>query len=745
MHRRLIRRAPVPAISHRSLHEPSDAHTSEHVSQVIRQSSGLPLARDDSNGLNIVDIVRILQRHKKALVFPTLLLTALVFALLQFVSPRFTAQARLLIEGDTQAPTSMIPVSARLRTNDETIATSEKYIITSHDLLSTVIEELSLDKLSEFNPQISKPDTTDSVKLSDEQVRSMIVNELGKKIVIVNEDDTRVITIQATSNDPQLSASIANTIVEKYLEQQIELKLSTASRVDGWLVKRIEQLRSEVTKANDEIEAYKAQSELLQPGALTIITQEVSELSSLLLNARNDRILAESQIESRTPILDSSLISSLINAEASLKGEIAGLAGKYGPRHPSMIRMQAELANLQRDINNETNKVSSTVVDKVRITSQREAELESQLASMKLRLAEAKRQEQGLMELELESNASRELLTTFLARQKEVQLQNDQSVQRADARIISYAGIPHKQSFPNIPPITALAFVASLFLSIIAVFVIDQFNSGYKSVKQVTETTGLPILGVIPHQKKIDSVAQLVNNLKDTQMGESFRNLQFKLTSFESRNKLTTTGKTILVTSMYPNDGKTSVVSCLAMSLSRSGSRVLVIDGDLRKPSLHKIFGVSAESGIGSLNWANLKFDSLVKTAGSGKTNSGIDVISANVTGSQHPHDVLRSLIFTQILTHAKMHYDVVLVDSPPLRVVDDAVIISKVVDSTLFVIPWDGVSRQAVRSGLQLLNRDTVEGIVLTKMDSKIHDQQAYGDYKHYRKTLSEYSPTTV
>jgi len=700
---------------------------------------------DDSRGLNLVDIVRILKRHKLGLILPTLLITAAVFTLLQFISPRYTAQTRLLIGGGNPTPTEMAPVSAGLAADDETIASSEQYIFTSHDLLSEVIDELSLDEIKEFNPRLSGSDT-EGKKLTEAQVRSLLVSKLADKITIANEPDSRVITIQATTNDPTISASVANTIVEKYLDQQIDMKLNTAGRVDSWLVKRVEELREDVNRADDDIKTFRQQSALLQPGASVLIAQEVSELNTQLLRARNDRITAVAQINSDTNVLESSLINSLKSAEATLKGEIAGLEGKYGALHPTMVRNQAELKRLQRELYAETKKITNNVADAVKVATERERKLEADLATVKRRLAEVKQKEISLRELEREGDASRELLATFLSRQKEVHLQNDVRIQSADARVISYAGIPHSKSFPKILPITALAFVASLFLSLMGVFVADQFNGGYKSVKQVTDATGLPILGVIPQQKNIKSIPQLVNSTRKSHLGESFRNLQVQLGLTESRNRPNKEGKTFLVTSMYPGDGKTSVVSCLAMSLRRSGDKVLLIDGDLRKPTLHKVFNINPEKGIRSAEWQNFNFSELIQSVGQEKVSNIVDIIPANSAGKIHPHDVLSSPLFTQLLQLAKRHYDIIIVDSPPLRAVDDAVVISRAVDSTLFVLPWGrGTSRKAIQSGLKQLDANSLAGIVITKMDVKVHDQLAYGDNGRYRKALIEYYRTSA
>lgn len=696
-----------------------------------------PLNDDRSGGLNLVDIVGILQRHKKGLIIPTLLITAAVFVALHYVSPRYTAQTRLLINGSNPTPTEMAPVSAGLSVNDRSIASSERFIFTSHGLLSDVIDELELDKLKEFNPLLSRPETEDT-ELTKGQVRSRVVSELAKKIQIDNEPDSRVISIQATSNDPQTSAAIADLIAEKYLEQQIELKLSTAERVNKWLLSRVEELREDVNNADDAIEAYRQRSEL-QPDVLVLINEQISELSTQLLSARSDRITAEAQIDSETKILESSFINSLKSEEASIRGEIAKLAEKYGELHPSIVQRNAELFRLQQEISSESNKITNNVANEVIVASQREQNLETELANLKLRFSEAKQKEIGLRELEQEGDASRELLAAFLVRQKEVHLQSDESIQVADARVISFAGVPHSKTFPKILPITALAFVASLFISVIGVFIAEQFRSGFRSVKHVSDETGLPVLGLIPQQKKNKSVHQLVGNLRDSHFCESFRTLQLRLDLYETHEKHRAKGKTFLVTSMYPGDGKTSVVSCLAMSLRRSGNKVLLIDGDLRKPCLHTIFdiNVNTSSGITSTVWG------MVQPVGDSSVHNRIDVIPANSAGLMHPHDALRSSAFTQLLQHVKSHYDIIIVDSPPLRAVDDAVLISKVVDSTLFVMPWEQVSREAINSGIRNLGSGSVEGIVITKIDPEAHDQQAYGDTRRYRKALSTYNRT--
>lgn len=691
-----------------------------------------------NNALNIVDILQILSRNKRILLIPTILITVTTYFGLEQLPPQYQAQARLLIQG-ADNPTNIAPISNGLSSSDEEATTSEQYIIASYSFLTEVVNELSLHSEVEFNPDLAAHHAHSDATNLDGQDLSRVVSALEKKIRVTKEKDSRVITVHVTSVDPWRAKSIANLLVDKYLERQIDGKLTSAGRVDSWLLARIKELREDVARAESAVEQFRQRSQLLQTGGSELLQRQISELSTLLLEARSQRISAVTRANSGADVLDNDLINKLRATESSLQRELAKLSRKYGYLHPNMIQLKTELDRLKKNIRVEVNKVTKGIANDATLALQREKKLESELAVLKNNLSSANVKEVKLRELEQESDATRQLLATFLTRQKEVQLQTDRAIHEADARIISYAGVPHSHSFPRVLPMTALTFVAALFLSLITVFIVEQFRTRKRSAANISNLTGLPVLSLIPERARSREPRKLIRQLKNSHFGESFRNLQDRLGLSGPQGRFSK-GGAFVVTSTYPGDGKTSVVSCLAVTMAQSGKTVLVIDGDLRKPSLHEVFAVDAAEGLRSDFWTDLALQELAQPTRPSFGSGIVDVIPAYADGTQHPHQVLSSQAFAKLISQAKRNYDIVLVDSPPLRAVIDSVVISRVVGEVLYVAPWSSVSPREINSGLEQLDMERVAGLVMTKVNVRTHNLYAYGDTGRHRASMRKY-----
>jgi capsular exopolysaccharide synthesis family protein len=359
--------------------------------------------------------------------------------------------------------------------------------------------------------------------------------------------------------------------------------------------------------------------------------------------------------------------------------------------------------------------------------------LEASLDNTKLAVGESNQRSIEIRALEREAEANRQLLATMLSRQKEILSQEDIDFQQADARVISRAEYPVEASFPKTGIIMLLVVIGSVFLALLFIMIAELMDSGFRSGEQIEAATGIASLGFVPRASiKQDSAYQFYQKNSSSAFCAAMRTLGWTLS-------LTTPGKypgVVLVTSSSASEGKTTSAICLAESLVETGKTVLLVDADLRRPSVHTVTGLEKEPGLVDILAHGHKRDWLIKT-----TESGLSVLSTGST-SPNPTNLLASDEFRDLINDVRSEFDVVVVDSPPVMAGADTRILSDLADATIFVVRWNKTRRQTVNYCLKQLNAAgaSVSGTFLTMVDTKKHQHYSYGDSDVYAGDMAKY-----
>lgn len=363
----------------------------------------------------------------------------------------------------------------------------------------------------------------------------------------------------------------------------------------------------------------------------------------------------------------------------------------------------------------------------------RVAALTANLEQLKDESAEQQQSRIELRELEREAESSRVLLETFLSRFKETSNQED--LQQADARIISAAQVPVEPSFPNKKLILAVALVLSLMVGLGLAFLLEALDNGYRTPEQLEKAQHIKGLGLVPKltalKLKGQAPMQYVLKKPTSAYCEALRSVYTSLAYGQGGERKP---KRLLVTSSLPAEGKSTFCMSLARLLARAGNnRVLLIEADLRRGKLHReLFGAKAEPArfIAYLSGETPDWRDCVQI----DPPSGLGVLAASGR-IESPQTLLQSDNMQRLLAEAPQHYDVILVDSPPLLAVSDALVLSHHVDATLFVVKWESTAREAVKNALALLRKAQAPegGAILTQVNIKRHAYYGYGDYASY------------
>lgn len=673
------------------------------------------------------------------IVVPVLAVTA---GLLSLLTPRYTAELLIMIEAaDNQRFVSLDSVVAGL-SGDEQSVQSEAHVLRSRALAERVVQRLGLAQDPEFSEGLD-PALSPAVR------HSAILDRYLDRLEVAPLDNSRVIAVRFSSRDPEKAARIANTLADEYLQSRLETKFELTHQANTWLSQRIAELRQKTADAEAAVEKARAELGLLEGNGVTLTSQELVELNTQLVLARTERAEAEARLaqvqqragdrggaETTLEVLQSPLIQRLREQEAEVQRRVAELSSELGPKHPRMIQLQAEAADLRERIDREVRKIITGLRNEVNVARARERAIARSLDELKSRKQADNQGAIRLRQLEREAAANRELLDTLLARQKETASQEDLNFQQPDATVFSPAVTPAEPSWPRTGLVLGLAGLGALMLGLLTVLLLELMDAGFRSGEQFEQYTGVPSLGFIPLVRKPREFRTLPGYLAQrpaSALGESLRTLSWSLRlAFPDQPP-----RRLLFASALPNEGKTTVASCLATAEANAGRRVVLIDADIRQPGCHELAGIAREPGLSNLLAGDTTLDEVLTEA----EWQGLKVIPAGQPSSQAPN-LLGSERMRKLLAELDARFDLVVIDSPPVMAAADARILAGLVDATVLVIRWGKTRRSTARLALRQLQGAgaRIAGGLLSMVDVKRNAQYGYGDSGAYSGELGKY-----
>lgn len=673
------------------------------------------------------------------IVVPVLAVTA---GLLSLLTPRYTAELLIMIEAaDNQRFVSLDSVVAGL-SGDEQSVQSEAHVLRSRALAERVVQRLGLAQDPEFSEGLD-PALSPAVRLS------AILERYLDRLEVAPLDNSRVIAVRFSSRDPEKAARIANALADEYLQSRLETKFELTHQANTWLSQRIAELRRKTADAEAAVEKARAELGLLEGNGITLTSQELAELNTQLVLARTERAEAEARLaqvqqragdrggaETTLEVLQSPLIQRLREQEAEVQRRVAELSSELGPKHPRMIQLQAEAADLRERIDREVRKIITGLRNEVNVARARERAIARSLDELKSRKQADNQGAIRLRQLEREAAANRELLDTLLARQKETASQEDLNFQQPDATVFSPAVTPAEPSWPRTGLVLGLAGLGALMLGLLTVLLLELMDAGFRSGEQFEQYTGVPSLGFIPLVRKPREFRTLPGYLAErpaSALGESLRTLSWSLRlAFPDQPP-----RRLLFASALPNEGKTTVASCLATAEANAGRRVVLVDADIRQPGCHELAGIAREPGLSNLLAGDATVDEVLVEA----EWQGLKVIPAGQPSSQAPN-LLGSERMRKLLAELDARFDLVVIDSPPVMAAADARILAGLADATVLVIRWGKTRRSTARLALRQLQGAgaRIAGGLLSMVDVKRNAQYGYGDSGAYSGELGKY-----
>ncbi len=716
---------------------------------------------------DIRELTRIVRRRKSIVIGTVTLILALTVFFLSQLTPTYRAEALVIVESRKANIADLREILTDVSANQETTR-NEIEVIRSRTLARRVIEQLGLAERDEFSSSRSlslleiaskaeglggkdetNPGSADRQAPAARAARAAsldeVVDEFLKHLDVRPTKASRVISVRFQSRDAQLAADVANAVADTYTNRFIETKIAIAEKATGWLNGQVNTLREAVARSEKAVEAFRTQSGLLRGSQVTLISEEISEINRRLAAASADRAQATatlnevqalqkaSNIEAAQAIMESPVVQQLRIQEAAVLRELAELSIELGERHPRVINKKSELEKFRAKIDAEMERVLKGYATAVSVATAREDSLERELNKLKSKQALANSHEIELRELEREADANRKLLETFLTRLKETTPQLDTEMQVPGATVLSPAAVPLR-SLPDKRIVLAVATIISLLLGLGLALMAERLDYGFRHAEQVSEATGLPVIAHLPVARGgRDGPEAAMLDSQPSLFLEGIRSTYIQLALRSKRPAI----RSLLVTSSMPKEGKTTLAIGLTRARAIAGHRALLIDADLRRPSVHVRLKLAREPGLVDLLVGDASLEQVLQR----DEPTGAFVITSGST-ARDPSDLLGSKAVKAFLDQACESFDLVVLDSSPLMSVSDACNLAPLAEETVFVIQWGKTGREVVKLALEKLTetQGVPRGIVLSRVDTAKIRLYGYGDAAYYDRTVREY-----
>ena len=650
---------------------------------------------------------------------------------------------------------------------------TEVKIIGSKNLLEKVAVQENLIEDPEFNASLRPQETsllggikttvagwftpkpasdTSSRSMTDEEHEKEqlagIVGQLQSQVSVSRVGTTYLINVEVRSTSPETAANLANKIADQYRVEQLDAKMDATRLATEWLSERVEVMRADVTEKENKVEEYRSRSNLLSANGSTLTERSISDLTQQKITlqaelnqarARYNNVQRAAQsasgVDTIAEVLDSPVINDLKSQRAAILRRLAELSTTYGPRHPELVSVKSEAADIEAQIRTEVNRIVANLESEEQVARDKLGTVNALINQSRSQLVSNNKSLVGLRELERDADTSRVLLDEFEARFQQTS-QQDGLIQ-ADARIMSSASIPKNPATPrtflNILLGALLGGIVGGGLALLA----EIFDNKISSARSVDRDFGVPAIGSIPIIKNqgllgISSAnpSKFLVEHPLSAYAESIRYLRAAIT-FSDIDSQT---KVVAVTSSLPDEGKSTLTLSLGRMASMSGSRTLVIDGDFRRRQLTEMAEMDPKHGfIEHLFGEGTLDETIVRDA-----HSNLDILPLTREGYT-PHDVFGTRAYDQLMDQLRERYDLILIDTGPLLLMAEARVVAGKADKTVLVARWRSSSKSTVRQALGLLStfKADVLGIALNMVD--LTQRRQHGEpgtsYRAFRK----------
>ncbi|WP_325892105.1 GumC family protein [Grimontia sp. NTOU-MAR1] len=730
-------------------------------------------SKDNSTKEQLIDFgyfVHLIKKRWLSIALFTFLCTAISILFALSITPTYRATATLLIESQQARAISIEEVvGIDSRANEYYLTQFE--ILKSNQVAQRVIDKLQLNRVPEFNSALSSKNSPSYSKQISDWLRShpimdsllsqkkealkdidskqgaeniKILRKFKSRLSISPIRKTQLVRISFESEDPRLAAKIANAVGEAFIENNLESKIITTDKANDWLNVRLYELKENLHASEQALLNFLQQQKLIDDSGISALTSnELQNLTNRIAEATDRRTKTQalynalksnpnadiSAMSANTLISSHPQIRDLRMAEAEAEKEVSQLSKRYGPKHDKMIQANARLKSIQQRTDKLTYKLVAGIGKELSSAIEQEKLLKQELLGKKeeFQALSVIKSEYDALKREVDSNSK--LYDLFLTRQKETSAASDFSA--ANARFSDYALVPQLPFKPNRKFIVLFSFAVSLSFAIVVVICLDAFNNTITSARDFENKLGLLPTGTLPlvrakEYKRNHIDASVFSNSKFAAFQESIDSIRTSL--YLSMPK--TDRKLLALSSSVPGEGKTTTAVSLAQSFA-SIEKVLLIDCDLRKPSVGTRFGLAkSHPGLTNILVMNASLNDCITSI----EGTNLDVLSAGLVVA-NPQELLSSSSFQNLIEKLAEKYDRIIFDTPPILPVKDAFIVGKLTKGIVLILKANSTSKSVYKHTMSLFTKHqiSIDGVVINQVPQPKKGTHTYSEYSRY------------
>ncbi|MBU2628750.1 MAG: polysaccharide biosynthesis tyrosine autokinase [Proteobacteria bacterium] len=723
----------------------------------------------DEREIHLRDYLRIINKRKGS-ILTFFILTLLTVIIATFTAtPLYFSSTKVMIERNTAGA---LTTSYTYTPQDPEFIETHNQLIISTAVVEKAVKSMDPEKIydSFFSKKDKKESYISSLKgwikdqylsfkemigienffsASEDMVEKMIPDELNvpltkaqileniikKNIFVTPVENSRILQIGYMSDNPAVAAKVANAVALAYIDQLVDMQMEVSGYSIGWMTQKSEIQRIKLEESEKELQAYKKKNDIVTiEDKITVLPERMADLSRNLTISETKRKelyavynqvknINKEQLETIPIIVENASVESINQKILIADQKISELSKKYGPKHPKMITARNELKGLKDKKYTELEKVVQTIENEYQLAKSNERDLKALLDQTKFdaeRLGE-KSIQLGILQRKVDTNSY--LYDALIKKMKERGI--TERNQAVNVWVIEKAQIPKLPAKPNKKRNILLGIILGFFGGIGIAFFFEYLDNTVKTPEDVEEKFDIPVISTIDFSKdKKQTIVQNVLDDSSSIIAESFKGLRTSVLLSSADNP----PKILLISSITPGEGKSSVSACLAITIAQAGKRVLLIDADMRRPVQHKNFNLENTTGLSSF----LAGVSELKDSESIEPVENLDIITAGPI-PPNPSELLSSKKLISLLSDVSKIYDMVIIDTPPLASVTDPVILSKHVDGFILVT-WAGkTTYELIGKGLKQLREvdAPITGMVLNRFNAKKSGYYYnYGDY---------------
>jgi exopolysaccharide transport family protein len=724
--------------------------------------------------LNFRAYARILRKRLTSIliVFFVLFTVVLIATLKQ--KPVYRAQVLMEIQKENpEIPT--IQELYELDSVSDAYLRSQHTILASESLARRVIDQLRLDTLAEFNApkwwswqRKKKAPANQTFAIgpapTDRDVYQRVLERFQDSLTIDPINRSRLVAVRFDSRNPDLAARVANTLAEDYVDQSLEARWVTTQRAVDWLSQELSGLKAKLEKSEDELQAYARRNGLIflqsdKRDGQNVANERLQQLQEELTKAQAERYAKEALYRlvqagdygALPGVFENRMLQDLTIRLTELKREHAQMSTTFSSDYPRVKEIQNQIDEIEASLREERKRAADQITNEYFAAATRDNLVQRAFAEQQeqINLIAEKSIQYNILKREVDTN--KQLYEGLLQRLKEAGL--SASLKASNIRIVDSAEPPTKPAKPKIALNLALAVIMGLALAVCAAFLQERLDDTLKGADDVERLFGLSALALIPVVQRPNGdhrgVYKLLEHTKalrltekahDQKPGVSWYRIDVEgpqhvalveaFRSLRTSILLSTADRppsSLLVTSAQPAEGKTTIAGNLAIALAQVGHRVLLVDADLRSPSLHRLFGTRERLGLVSYLAGHRDWSAVVRSSGS----PGLDLLFCGPV-PPNPSELLSSQRMGALVRSARERYEFVILDSAPMLALADSRILAPLVSGVLLVVKNGTTRREQVlhaQSGVRSVGANLV-GVVLNNVDLRTNGYYDYGFY---------------